>query len=130
LRYFSFQPDQPGEANGAGRGSLVAQFLIESLVLAEFGTLAGLALALPAMRFLERLVPEAMGAARLTLDWRNAGIFRVRRYRRCVDFSDSRPRYEGHLQRHSNGQGPFHGDAGRSFYMPGQRKTRRTALGE
>ena len=25
---------------------------------------------MPAMRFLERLVPEAMGAARLTLDWR------------------------------------------------------------
>ena len=70
FRYFSFQPDQPGDANGAGRGRLVAQFLIESLVLAEFGTLAGLAFALPAMRFLERLVPESMGAARLTLDWR------------------------------------------------------------
>jgi putative ABC transport system permease protein len=39
-------------------------------VLAAFGTLAGLALALPAMRFLEMLVPEAMGALRLTLDWR------------------------------------------------------------
>ena len=63
-------------ALGAGRGRLVAQFLTESLVLAAFGTLAGLALALPAMRFLERLVPEAMGAARLTLDWRRAGIFR------------------------------------------------------
>jgi len=57
-------------ALGAGRGRLVAQFLTESLVLAVFGTLAGLALALPGMRFLERLVPEAMGAARLTLDWR------------------------------------------------------------
>jgi putative ABC transport system permease protein len=57
-------------ALGAGRGRLVAQFLTESLVLAAFGTLAGLALALPAMRFLERLVPEAMGTARLTLDWR------------------------------------------------------------
>ena len=45
-------------------------FSIESLVLAALGTLAGLAIALPAMRFLERLVPEAMGAARLTLDWR------------------------------------------------------------
>src|SRR5207248_6246872 len=40
-------------ALGAGRGRLVAQFLTESLVLAAFGTLAGLALALPAMRFLE-----------------------------------------------------------------------------
>jgi predicted permease len=57
-------------ALGAGRGRLIAQFLTESLVLAAFGTLAGLALALPAMRFLERLVPEAMGATRLTLDWR------------------------------------------------------------
>jgi predicted permease len=57
-------------ALGAARGRLVSQFLIETLVLAALGTLAGLAIALPAMRFLERLVPEAMGAARLTLDWR------------------------------------------------------------
>ena len=57
-------------ALGAARGRLVSQFLVESLVLAALGTLAGLAVALPAMRFLERLVPDAMGAARLTLDWR------------------------------------------------------------
>jgi predicted permease len=57
-------------ALGAGRGRLFAQFLTESLVLAGLGAVAGLWLALPAMRFLERLVPEAMGAARLTLDWR------------------------------------------------------------
>jgi len=57
-------------ALGAGRGRLIAQFLTESLVFAGLGTVAGLALAMPAMRFLERLVPEAMGAARLTLDWR------------------------------------------------------------
>jgi putative ABC transport system permease protein len=57
-------------ALGAGRGRLVAQFLTESLVLAACGTFAGFALALPAMRFLESLVPETMGAARLTLDWR------------------------------------------------------------
>jgi putative ABC transport system permease protein len=57
-------------ALGAGRSRLVAQFLTESLVLAAFGTLAGLALALPAMRFLESLVPEAMGVSGLTLDWR------------------------------------------------------------
>ena len=57
-------------ALGAARGRLFAQFLTESLVLAAFGALAGLALAVPAMRFLERLVPEAMGATRLTIDWR------------------------------------------------------------
>jgi predicted permease len=55
---------------GAGRGRLIAQFLTESLVLAGLGAVAGLALAVPGMRFLEQLVPEAMGAARLTLDWR------------------------------------------------------------
>jgi putative ABC transport system permease protein len=57
-------------ALGAGRGRLIAQFLTESLVLAGLGTVAGLALAVPAMRFLERLVPEAMPARHLTLDWR------------------------------------------------------------
>jgi putative ABC transport system permease protein len=61
-------------ALGAGRGRLVGQFLTESLVLAAFGTLAGLALAVPAMWFLERLVPEAMGAGRVTLDWRVLGF--------------------------------------------------------
>ncbi len=57
-------------ALGAGRGRLIAQFLTESLVLAGLGAAAGLVLALPAMRFLETLVPETMGAVRLTLDWR------------------------------------------------------------
>jgi len=57
-------------ALGAGRGRLITQFLIESLLLAGLGGIAGLALALPAMRFLETLVPETMAAARLTLDWR------------------------------------------------------------
>jgi putative ABC transport system permease protein len=57
-------------ALGAGRGRLVTQFLIESLVLAGLGAVAGLALAIPFMRFLETLVPETMAAVRLTLDWR------------------------------------------------------------
>jgi len=57
-------------ALGAARGRLIRQFLTESLVLAALGTLTGLALAVPAMRFLERLVPEAMSAGRVTLDWR------------------------------------------------------------
>jgi len=57
-------------AVGAGRGRLVAQFLTENLVLAGLGAVAGCALALPAMRFLETLVPESMGPVRLTLDWR------------------------------------------------------------
>jgi putative ABC transport system permease protein len=57
-------------ALGAGRTRLIAQVLTESLVLAGLGVVAGLVLALPAMRFLEALVPEAMGAVRLTLDGR------------------------------------------------------------
>jgi putative ABC transport system permease protein len=57
-------------ALGAGRGRLIRQFLIESLALAGFGAIAGLALAVPAMRFLETLIPETMAATRLTLDWR------------------------------------------------------------
>jgi putative ABC transport system permease protein len=57
-------------ALGAGRGRLIAQFLTESLMLAVFGVIAGLILAVPAMQFLERLVPEAMGAAHLSFDWR------------------------------------------------------------
>jgi putative ABC transport system permease protein len=57
-------------ALGAERGRLVMQFLIESLLLAGFGAIAALALAVPVMRFLETLVPETMAAVRLTLDWR------------------------------------------------------------
>jgi len=57
-------------AIGAGRGRLAAQFLTESLVLAGVGAVAGLALAVPAMRLLARLAPETMGPVRLTLDWR------------------------------------------------------------
>ena len=57
-------------ALGAGRGRLIAQFLTETLVLAVLGAVAGAALALPAMRFLETLVPETMGTVRLTLDTR------------------------------------------------------------
>ncbi|MGH9632354.1 MAG: ADOP family duplicated permease, partial [Bryobacteraceae bacterium] len=57
-------------ALGAERGRLIAQFLTESLVLAGLGAFAGLALAVPAMRFLETLVPETMGTVRLALDWR------------------------------------------------------------
>jgi predicted permease len=57
-------------ALGAGRGRLIAQFLTESLVLAGVGAVAGLALAVPVMRFLESVVPETMGPVRLTLDWR------------------------------------------------------------
>jgi len=57
-------------ALGAGRGRLITQFLIENLVLAGLGAIAGLALAIPLMRFLETLVPETMAALRLTLDWR------------------------------------------------------------
>jgi predicted permease len=57
-------------ALGATRGRLISQFLIESLVLAGLGAAAGLALAIPFMRFLDALVPQTMAAVRLTLDWR------------------------------------------------------------
>jgi len=64
-------------ALGARRGQLISQFLIESLLLAGIGALAGLVLALPIMRFLETMVPETMGAVRLTLDWRVLGFSAV-----------------------------------------------------
>ena len=57
-------------ALGAARSQLIKQFLVESLVLAALGAIAGVAIALPAMRFLETLVPDTMVAVRLTLDWR------------------------------------------------------------
>jgi predicted permease len=57
-------------ALGASRAGLVGQLLTESMVLAAIGAVAGLALAVAAMPFLERLVPEAMAAGRVTLDWR------------------------------------------------------------
>jgi len=57
-------------ALGAGRGRLIAQFLTESLVLAGLGAAAGIALAIPVIRFLRTLVPETMAIANLTLDGR------------------------------------------------------------
>ncbi len=72
-------------AIGAGRGRLIAQFLTESLVLSVLGAGAGLVLALPAMRFLESLTPESMGAVRLTLDWRRRLAVRGwRSWRACA----------------------------------------------
>jgi putative ABC transport system permease protein len=56
-------------ALGASRGRLLTQFLIENLVLAGLGAIAGIALAIPFMRFLDTLVPETMAATRLTLNW-------------------------------------------------------------
>ena len=57
-------------ALGASKGRLITQFLTESLVLAGLGAIAGLLLAQPALRYLETLVPETMGAQTLSLDWR------------------------------------------------------------
>jgi predicted permease len=56
-------------ALGAGRGRLLMQFLIESLVIAVLGAFAGLVLAIPVMRFLQTLVPETMDV-HLRVDWR------------------------------------------------------------
>jgi putative ABC transport system permease protein len=64
-------------ALGAGRSRLIAQFLTESLMLAVLGTAVGLALAVPAMRFLESLAPEEMGGVRMSLDWRVLGFSAV-----------------------------------------------------
>jgi putative ABC transport system permease protein len=57
-------------ALGAGRARLIAQFLVESSILAGLGAVAGLALAIPVTRFLETLVPQTMAAVHLTLDGR------------------------------------------------------------
>ena len=73
-------------ALGAGRGRLVAQFLTESLVLAGLGAVAGLALAVPAMRFLETLVPETMGAVAAHAGLARAGVLRGRSRCRRIDF--------------------------------------------
>jgi predicted permease len=48
------------QALGAGRGRLTRQLLTESAVLSIFGTIGGLALALAAFRYLERLVPDGL----------------------------------------------------------------------
>jgi putative ABC transport system permease protein len=57
-------------ALGAGRARLIAQLLVESLILAGLGAVAGLALAIPVIRFLETLIPQSMAAVHLTLDGR------------------------------------------------------------
>jgi len=61
-------------AIGAGRGRLIAQFLTESVVLSGLSAVVGLLLAFPAMRLLESLAPESMGAVRLSLDWRVVAV--------------------------------------------------------
>ena len=72
-------------ALGAGRGRLIAQFLTESLVLAGLGAVAGLALALPAMRFLETLVPESDGRGAAHARLARAGLLRRRCYSSSTD---------------------------------------------
>ena len=64
-------------AMGAGRGRLIRQLLLENLVLAACGALAGLVLAIVVMRFLETLVPPTMAAVHLTLDFRVLAVSAV-----------------------------------------------------
>jgi predicted permease len=57
-------------AMGAGWGRIVTQLLVESLVLAALGSVAGLAMARAGMSVLEKLIPLGLVNAGLTLDWR------------------------------------------------------------
>ena len=72
-------------ALGAGRGRLVAQFLTESLVLAGLGAVAGLALAMPAMRFLESACAGDHGPGAAHARLARAGVLRRRSHCRRID---------------------------------------------
>ncbi len=57
-------------AIGASRGAIIRQLLIESLLLASFGALGGLAVAFLSFTFLQKLIPEGLAVANsLRLDW-------------------------------------------------------------
>lgn len=57
-------------ALGAGRGRIIRQMLMESLVLASLGAIAGLGLARLGMVGLQRLIPTGFDQPALTLDLR------------------------------------------------------------
>jgi hypothetical protein len=68
----SSAPPRSGRACGSRRNSREINFAILNREpgLAGLGAIAGIALALPFMQFLNTLVPDTMSAVRLTLDWR------------------------------------------------------------
>lgn len=62
-------------ALGAGRGHIVQQLLLESLLLGLFGSMAGLAVAAWSLGALKGLLPaQVPGALRAGLDWRVLGF--------------------------------------------------------
>ncbi|MDZ4798091.1 MAG: ADOP family duplicated permease [Bryobacteraceae bacterium] len=61
-------------ALGANRSTIVRQLLTESLMLAGFGALLGIALARLSMILLEKLVPSTLAAGSLQIDWKMLGF--------------------------------------------------------
>ena len=72
-------------ALGAGRGRLIAQFSPRAWCSRDSAPSPDSRSPLPAMRFLETLVPETMAADAADARLARAGVFRRRRHRRRID---------------------------------------------